>query len=62
MPTRFPYSRFLSALSVPFLAAFGSSAWAEALVVTDSRHPVQASPDARVAERIDRARGIVPLR
>jgi integrating conjugative element protein (TIGR03757 family) len=54
MPTRFPYSRFLSVLFVSLLASFGLSAWAEVLVVTDSSHPVQASPDVRVIE-LDRA-------
>jgi integrating conjugative element protein (TIGR03757 family) len=49
MPTRF--SRFLSIL---FLTSFSLSAIAEVLVVTDSRHPVQGIPDARVIE-LDRA-------
>ncbi|MDR0578730.1 MAG: TIGR03757 family integrating conjugative element protein [Candidatus Accumulibacter sp.] len=49
MPTRF--SRFLSVL---FLMACSLSAVAEVLVVTDSRHPVQGIPDARLIE-LDRA-------
>ena len=55
MPTRF--SRLLSVLSVfsvLFLASFNLPAWAGVLVVTDSRHPMQASPGARVIE-LDRA-------
>ena len=49
MPTRF--FRFLSVL---FLTACSLPAVAEVLVVTDHRHPVQASPGIRVIE-LDRA-------
>jgi integrating conjugative element protein (TIGR03757 family) len=51
MPTRSLFPRFLFVL---FLTAFCLPAVAEALVFTDSAHPVQTSPDARVIE-LDRA-------
>ena len=56
MPTRF--SRLLSVL---FLASSSLPAWAEALVVTDGRHPVQASPGARVIELDQAARSAAEL-
>jgi integrating conjugative element protein (TIGR03757 family) len=55
MPTRL--SRSLRSFFVLFLASFGLPVLAEVLVVTDSRHPVRANPDARVIE-LDQANRI----